>query len=207
MSPVKGIPLSADHGNPVGVVGNRRGAVLRGTRPSRLEARTQAGQHHRGCAGCAGRRHGDIHDAASDGGAIKRSIHADGDSAAEHHRVDADHHSGARPSPTVRSSRDCRPGRVADGTFNAGIRCDREAKDQCAHEHHMWPFERPNAPTSHIGGSGAVIGYTCFEMNFGESQAVYLRRADGPPARPPLWHRLGPLHVPLEAQRGRAIAR
>ena len=76
MSPVKRIPLSADHGNPVRVVGNRRGAVLRGTRPSRLEARTQAGQHHRGCAGCAGRRHGDIHDAASDGGAIKRSIHA-----------------------------------------------------------------------------------------------------------------------------------
>ena len=76
MSPVKRIPLSADHGNPVGVVGNRRGAVLRGTRPSRLEARTQAGQHDRGCAGCAGCRHGDIHDAASDGGAIKRSIHA-----------------------------------------------------------------------------------------------------------------------------------
>jgi hypothetical protein len=67
----------------------------------------------------------------------------------------------------------------------------------------MWPFERPNAPTSHIGGSGAVIGYTCFEMNFGESQAVYLRRADGPPARPPLWHRLGPLHVTLETQRCR----
>ena len=78
MSPVKRIPLSADHGNPVRVVGNRRGAVLRGTRPSRQEARTQAGQHHRGCAGCADRRHGDIHDAASDGGAIKRSIHADG---------------------------------------------------------------------------------------------------------------------------------
>ena len=48
MSPVKRIPLSADHGNPVGVVGNRRGAVLRGTRPSRLEARTQAGQGSRG---------------------------------------------------------------------------------------------------------------------------------------------------------------
>ena len=26
----------------------------------------------------------------------------------------------------------------------------------------MWPFERPNAPTSHIGGSGPVTGYRCF---------------------------------------------
>ena len=34
----------------------------------------------------------------------------------------------------------------------------------------MWPFERPNAPTSHIGGSGPVTGYTCFETNFRELQ-------------------------------------
>jgi hypothetical protein len=45
MGPVKRIPLSADHGNAVGVVGDRRGTVLRRTRPSRLEARTQAGQY------------------------------------------------------------------------------------------------------------------------------------------------------------------
>ena len=34
----------------------------------------------------------------------------------------------------------------------------------------MWPFERPNAPTSHIGGSGPVTGYTCFETNFRDLQ-------------------------------------
>ena len=76
MSPVKRIPLSADHGNPVGVVGNRRGAVLRGTRPSRREARTQVANIIAECRLSWRRRHGDIHDAASDGGAIKRSIHA-----------------------------------------------------------------------------------------------------------------------------------
>ncbi len=87
------------------------------------------------------------------------------------------------------------PGESLTKLSNAAIRCDREAKDQCGHEHHMWPFECAYPAHRRIR-PGPRIHVFLRRTSASRRCRLFRDKAGSPFGLLPSWHRLGPRHVP-----------